>query len=185
VKGKVFAVISATGSFDIELDNDGKQSMVSGRKISGEAFKRVRFYNTSGASNTITYYAGNDDIELSTPISADGSAATATIVPEAVSSSQFLKTSSAPGTPVALTAAATYFQHATIIARKSLDGASGAGANAGNVVIGASATANQQPLLLAPGDEVTVQAPVGKKRNFSNWYLDVANSGDGVVVIYS
>lgn len=180
VNGKVFAALEATGEFQVELDKEGFQDMVAGRKITGDKFKRVLLKDTSGASNTIKFYAGNDDIFVQPPVSAAG-ATNATIVPDSISPAQFAKTSVTPGTPVALAAASTTFQRATIIAKKSLSGT----ANAGDVKIGASASANQQPFTLSPGDEISLEAPFGKKWNFTNWYLDVATSGDGVVVIYS
>lgn len=180
VNGKVFAALEATGEFQVELDKEGLQDMVAGRKITGDKFKRVLIKDTSGAQNTIKFYAGNDDIFVQPPVSAVG-ATNATIVPDSVSPAQFAKTNASTTTPVALTAAITTFQHATIIAKKSLSGT----ANTGDVKLGPSATANQQPYILAPGDEITLDAPFGKKWNFQSWYLAVENAGDGVVVIYS
>lgn len=188
VKGKVVACISSTGVFNVELDNGGYQELSTGRKISGDAFKRVTFVDTSGSDNTITFYIGNEDITLPNVIqdASSSSTAIANNISSCIAStpSQILKTNGTPGTPVALTAAQTYFRKAIIIAQKTLDGLAGA-ANTGNVAIGASGTAAQQPILLTPGDSYVIDAPIGGKYDFRNFYLDVANAGDGVVVIYS
>lgn len=94
---------------------------------------------------------------------------------------QFVQTNTAAGVPVALTANPTHFRKATVLGKKALDGT----VNVGNVNIGPSATASQQPYVIAPGDEVELAAPLGAKWNFADWFLDTLNDGDGVVVIYS
>lgn len=188
---RVFTCLSATAEFKLQLGNRTKQLMNAGQSTGGPAsqvFHRITFYNLTASVCDVTFYAGLDPYVPQNVVN-NTITATATISNSLTgcveaTPAQFLKPSSTPGTPVKLTAAQTYFRKATIKAVKTLDGLS-ATANAGDVVIGASATASQQPITLAPGDEYTIEAPVGAKYDFRNWYLDVANSGDGVVVIYS
>ncbi len=83
--------------------------------------------------------------------------------------------------PKALASTRTYFRRATILACKALDGTN----NTGDVQLGPSASASEQPFLLAPGDQVSLEAPTGAKWDFEDWYFTVASDGDGLVVIYS
>lgn len=54
-------------------------------------------------------------------------------------------------------------------------------ANTGNVFIGFSATNDTQLYTLAPGEELALAAPDGKKLDLSGIYIDVATNGDGVI----
>lgn len=96
---------------------------------------------------------------------------------------QLLKTSTAAAAPVQLAASATNFRTATMIACKSINGPS-AGANTGRVQIGVSATDAQQPIEFNPGDERVFHAAAGQMLDLSQYYLKVANDGDGLVVVY-
>jgi len=180
VKGRVFAVLSSTAPFDVELEREGTRTMASGRKIVTAGFKRIKIIETSGSANTITFYAGSDDIDLGVAVNDDG-LTNAVIVPEAATPALFVKTNNNPGTPVSLTAATAKFQKATILGKKALAGTN----NANPVKIGPSASAGQQPYVIEPGGEIVLEAPFGKKWDFINWYLDPQTAGDGVVVIYT
>lgn len=92
---------------------------------------------------------------------------------------QLVKTANA-GAAVALANAVTYFRWCLLIAQKDMAGT----ANVGNVNIGFAGAANQQPILLAPGDQYVLPIPVGAKCDFQNVWLKTANNGDGVVAIY-
>lgn len=96
---------------------------------------------------------------------------------------QLLVTNSSPGTPKQLSSVAKNFRHATIIGCKSLNGPS-AGPNAGLVRLGLSAAANEQPLEFNPGDERSISTASNQMLDLSQYYLDVANAGDGVVILY-
>jgi hypothetical protein len=96
---------------------------------------------------------------------------------------QLLKTSTAAADPVQLSAAAKNFRHATMIACNSLNGPS-AGPNTGRVQIGLSAATDEQPIEFNPGDERTFTAPAGGMLDLSQYYLKVANNGDGLVIVY-
>jgi hypothetical protein len=94
---------------------------------------------------------------------------------------QFAATTTIAAGPTPITAAQTYFRKATILAKKAVAGT----ANSGNIQLGPSATASEQPYTLAPDDEITLEPPLGAKWDFTDWYITVANDNDGVVVIYS
>lgn len=95
---------------------------------------------------------------------------------------QVLVTATILQSPKQLTATArTYFRSARILAVKALAGTN----NASPVNLGFSATASQQPKVLAAGTEWLLEAPLGEKWDLSTLYLTVAADNDGVVVIYS
>jgi len=183
VSGRVFACINATAEFTVQPEGGEKRDARKGSTWGNPGaarFDRLTFFNNTASDIDVTFFAGFEDNRPNTPL--DGE----TVVPVELSMTaaipaQFLKPNAAASPPVALTAAQTFFRKATLLAKKSLDGT----VNVGNVRIGASANANEQPFELAPGDEVTLQPAVGQKWNFQNWYLDVDNDNDGVVVIYS
>ena len=96
---------------------------------------------------------------------------------------QLLITSTAAAAPVQLSTVPKNFRHATLIACNSLNGPS-AGANTARVQIGLSAAANEQPIEFNPGDERSVLAPAQGMLDLSQYYLKVANDGDGLVIVY-
>lgn len=71
-----------------------------------------------------------------------------------------------------------------IIAKPTLDGLDPSTVNASAVAIGHSKNSEEQPLALAPGDERIYIAPAGMMFDLSRWYLNGANTGDGIVIIY-
>jgi len=93
---------------------------------------------------------------------------------------QITKTVAAIATPEALAANDTLFRRATLLGKKAARTN-----NAGIVYLGIGATNDTQALEINPGETVTIEAPVGCKYDLNDWYLDVLNAGDGVVVIYS
>ncbi len=95
--------------------------------------------------------------------------------------SQFVVTTTVVAGPTQIATDRTYFRRATILGMKALAGTN----NAGNANLGPSATASQQPYLIAPGDVVILEAPTGAKWNFQDWYFTVTSDNDGLVVIYS
>ena len=94
---------------------------------------------------------------------------------------QFATTTLIATGPTPIAASQTYFRKATILAKKALAGT----ANTGNIQLGPSGTASEQPYTLGPDDEITLEPPLGAKWDFQDWYITVANDNDGVVVIYS
>ena len=95
----------------------------------------------------------------------------------------FLKTSTAAAAPVALKSTITNYNTATLIACKGLNGPT-ASPNTGTVKIGSSGNANEQPVEMAPGDQVVFKAPSGGLWDLQGIFLKVATDGDGVVVEY-
>ncbi len=96
---------------------------------------------------------------------------------------QFLITSTAAAAPVQLSSVVKNFRHATMIACKSINGPS-ASANAGLVQIGLSAVAGEQPIEFQPGDERSFSTASSQMLDLSQYYLKVANDGDGLVILY-
>jgi hypothetical protein len=96
---------------------------------------------------------------------------------------QFAITNSSTTTPVQVSSVAKNFRTATIIACKTVQGPS-ASPNTGRVQIGVSANNNEQPLEFNPGDERVIHAAAGQMLDLSQYYLQVANANDGIVVIY-
>lgn len=89
---------------------------------------------------------------------------------------QINKTVAATGTPEAISGSANKVESVLI---KALKGR--ATANTGVVYIGFSATNDAQLHALAPGEEMTLTAPDGKKIDTAAIYIDVATNGDGVI----
>lgn len=184
VGGNYFKCISSTGSFKVAPDDRSKLSMSTGRGFGSDSnkFRRLVFYNESASTITVEFYVGSE------PYTAD---ATATVVSGSAiandiaacivaTPAQFLKTSTAAASPVALTSSTTYFRKAIVRGINALTGT----ANTGTVYIGPSSSANQQSVEIPPGGEYVIEPPNGAKDNFANWYLDVDTNADGVVVIY-
>jgi len=96
----------------------------------------------------------------------------------------FLKTSTQGAAPVALSDVTKNYRKCTIIACKALTGPTAA-PNTGVVYLGRSATANQQPLEMQPGDERSFDAAPGGMGDLAGLFLKVATTGDGVVVEYT
>lgn len=68
VNAKHFTVISCTADFDVEADRQGKSTMTAGSRFGGEPFKRLNFFETSGANNTIVIDVGNQAYEGQTQV---------------------------------------------------------------------------------------------------------------------
>lgn len=98
---------------------------------------------------------------------------------------QLLKTSTTAGTPVAVAATRTYFRQAIFIGRKTLDGQDASGDNTSDVVLGFSSANDEQPIVVQPGATYVLACANGEKWDFSELYLDITTSGDGVAIIYS
>lgn len=180
--GTGFRVLEATDQFYVAFDDSPFLPATVGLPYDSpalDAFSKVRFQNRTGSVVNATIYAG-------TLVTRDerkvfSGTVDATLVPADATPEQFLKTSTAAAAPVALSGVPISFRRATVLAKKALDGTD----NAGNVRIGPSGAPNEQPFLMAPGDEVTLQPAVGQQWDFADWFLDVDNDNDGVVVIYS
>lgn len=143
-----------------------------------DRFSQVYFKNTTATDITVRVYAG--DLIARDQRKVFSGTVDASIVATAGTPLQFLKTSTAAAAPVALSATALTFRTATVLAQKALDGT----LNTGNVKLGFSAAADEQPIELAPGDQQVFEVPVGQEWDFQSLYLKVATNGDGVVVLY-
>ena len=180
--GTGFRVFDSTGPFSVKFDGSQWLPAAVGLPYdapAGDSFALLTFKNDSLFDVTAIIYAGTVFTRDERKVL--GGSVGATILATSIAPLQFAKTSTAAAVPVALTAVPKAFQKATVLGKKSLDGTD----NAGDVRIGASATANQQPYQLGPGDEVILEAPFGRSWDLAQWFLDVDTDGDGVVVIYS
>lgn len=91
------------------------------------------------------------------------------------------KSVTVPGTSAPISADdATYFSAMILEARKST------GVNTGNVYVGTSSVdkATAQQLVLTPGDNISVEAPEGKKLDLNDFYIDADTADDGVTGWY-
>jgi hypothetical protein len=182
VGGLWIVCLVASGPLRVAVDSvdHGRLQTGGSRGAFATRFRRVTLYNDSAAIITTTVDVGDEELKPNTP-QGDSSTIPVELQMTEATPTQFLKTSTAAAAPVALTAVETLFRKATVMAKKSLDGT----VNVGDVRIGASATASQQPYLMAPGDEIVLQPAFGQNWNFQDWYLDVDTNADGVVVIFS
>ena len=67
IPGTFFAVLECTAPFKIEPDRGGKRSCSAGVKFSFAPFKRIMFFETAGADNVITFYAGDAQYDGTIP----------------------------------------------------------------------------------------------------------------------
>jgi hypothetical protein len=189
VSGRVFFCISATDDFKFRPDNRSKISGATGKTYGSPratTFSHITFFNSSDAAITVNAYVGDEEYNSSdVPVVTQAGLTNDIAACKSASPQQFLKTSSSPGTPVALTAQETFFRSATVLAQKSEDGSAAAKDNAGNVYLGVKNAAGKQPYVLSPGDQIVLPNPTGSKVDFRSWFLDVQTSGDGIVVIYT
>lgn len=183
VKGKVFAVKAATAAFDVQLDKDSLQSMAAGSKISGEKFKRVRLIDTSGAANTITFYAGDEDINV-TPINASGTATNATLVLETANPIEGIYLIQADDTVEQILPASTasYSNMRIYPAKAAVDGVLTPN-TVGDVYVGRSATYLPDKRAVADVDYPVEYTPASKKSAVSGIRVR-GKIGDGVFYSY-
>lgn len=76
ISGKAFAVVSATAAFQLEAGRGGRRSMNAGGRLVGARFERLTFREINGADNVITYEAGEDERDISVPLTVSGVVAT-------------------------------------------------------------------------------------------------------------
>lgn len=93
---------------------------------------------------------------------------------------QFVKTVALTTAPEYLAVQDTFFKHAILIGNNSYRTS-----NTGNVYLGPTSPDGAQPYLIEPGKTYTIDAGDNEYQDFNDWYLDVENAGDGVVVIYT
>jgi len=94
---------------------------------------------------------------------------------------QALITMAAGDPPGPMASLPTYYRWALLYGFKSESGTN----NVGTVKVGWNSGANKQPIAVAPGGLVVIEAPLGAKWNLQDLYMDVANDDDGVVIVYS
>ena len=98
--------------------------------------------------------------------------------PSDVFAGTLIKTVSSAGTPVQLDSTLR-FSSAVFFAKKAARTN-----NTGKVWIQFASTASAPAFEMNAGDERSISAPVGKQFCASDIYIDAANNGDGVVLIY-
>ena len=186
-RGKVVAIVSSTAGFDLRLGNGSPVGMNAGRVLGSAAsktiWKSLTFIDTSGSANTITFTFGDEDIKVETAVTTAVTTSISNSIANCIAATptQLLKTTTVAASPAVVAASATYFRKAIIYAVKTLAGA----VNTSDVNLGFSGTASQQPILIPPGGEYTLEPPNGAKWNLADLYLTVATNGDGVVILYT
>ena len=178
VTAKFFAVISATAGFDIEFDHNGRQSLEQGDHLGGEKYKRIRFFETSGSTNTIKFYAGDSDFIPPTNVK---NTVNAVITAQDATPAQFLVNGDIVDGRIPFVAASRKFRWAMVLGKKDLAGTN----NASSVFVGISNANGEQPLEIIPGQAYAFPVPAGEQWDFLNFFFIVASDGDGVVVIYT
>lgn len=98
-----------------------------------------------------------------------------------VAAQQLIKTVAATGTPEAISATPLRVRYATIIGRKAAQTD-----NTGVVRVGPVSGNGNQAFDIQPGLPSAALDSIlaGGMVDLSQWYIDVANAGDGVLVIY-
>jgi len=91
----------------------------------------------------------------------------------------FVKTNSSASTPVQLSSTSIRFRSATVYGLKDYQTA-----NTSTVYLGTSSTNGQQFIIVPVTNAVVIQAPQGFYYDFTNFWLDVVTTNDGVVVTY-
>ena len=93
---------------------------------------------------------------------------------------ELIKTVTSSATPEKVAATSTPFRVATVMGKKAARTN-----NTGTVWLGLAATNDSQSLEITPGEIKTIEVPP----NIADWdltdfYLDVATNGDGVIIWY-
>lgn len=186
-RGKYFLIKATTGEFLVQTDYGQTFDFLNPGEGFGNdnspSFKVLMFSNPGGTAVTLTFYASNTpirtpDASISNMITASANLTNSLTLcaPETENQAQVI--CAAAGTPVHFAAPGTYFRRMIIIAQQSLDRA----ANTGAVYIGNSAA--HQSITLQPGDTWSIEADTGGKRDLGSWYVNAANNGDGVSILY-
>lgn len=89
------------------------------------------------------------------------------------------KTNTSATVPVQLSSSSIKFKSATVYGLRTAQTT-----NTSVVYLGTSSTNGDQMIAIAPTNAVIFQAPPGYYYNFTNIWLDVVTTNDGVVVIY-
>lgn len=187
VKGKVFAIFSATGDFDVELDNGGYQSGFPGLKEGpGDKFKRIRFRDTSGAQNSVKFYAGDADITPNVPTNAAGTAAQMSMVDAASAPVSGVYVIQANDTVEQIASGSSvYVTSIELVPGKAVSSGVVTPNTGGDVYIGRTST--QLPYKRATTDTdypAVFTAPPGQKIALSSFRVR-GNAGDGVAYTYT
>ncbi len=140
-----------------------------------ETYSSLTLLNLNGADVNATIYIGDENLsepQVTTTIDTSASVST---------TAKLVVALGLAANPTVL--GAGNFSFLKIIAQASLK--RGIDVNAGNVYVGAFNDNNKLYRTLAPGDELTIEAPLGKSRKLSDFYMNADNIGDGIVIEYS
>lgn len=59
VSGKHVTILACTAALNVEMDQGGVNHAVAGSQLSSDGFSKLTFFETSGADNVVTFYAGD------------------------------------------------------------------------------------------------------------------------------
>lgn len=186
---KAFFCIATTGVYSVRCGSSEENTVRQAADTWEEtkSFGSVTFFNRTGVAITTTFWLGEQrysaqNVSVSVPAGISVTNSPTVVMSRANTLPlQFPKTVAVPGTPEPLKAVPTLFVKATIIAVKDLAGA----ANVGVVKLGWSPAVNEQPIVMNPGDQREFTPPQDRQWDLNKLYLDAANAGDGVVIIWS
>lgn len=180
---RYFFVRTAANEFRVSFDGNTWETFKQNDQTEPRRKRdKIYFKALNGVAVTVTFDVGDSKFTAQdTAVTSTALANVANDLTKCVEAvpAQFLKTG-AIGARTAFAAVALYFRWAIVMAYKDKAGT----VNVGNVQIGVSNALNEQPITLAPGDQYVLPIPTGAKVNFQNWFLSIANAGDGVVVLY-
>lgn len=98
---------------------------------------------------------------------------------------QILVTGTTAANPNPISAKAIHARMFIAVARKGMDGMDVTKVNVGIVTLGhGQGMGAVQPLIFNPGDERTWNFQGGMGIDLSRFYFNVANDGDGLVIVY-
>ena len=193
--GRYFLLKATTGEFLLSTDAGSRtydfQNPGEGFGDStAPAFRRLTFTNNTASSITAVFYASNNpirtpDSQVNNQIAVSLSStinANATLINTLTSCTDETPTTAqvtvaTAGTAVAFGTGGTKCRQIVIVAQKTLSG----GANAGAVTIGNSSA---QIISLPAGGVFTLNADAGGRFDLGNWYVNAANNGDGISILY-
>lgn len=181
---KVFSCLTTNGTYSAKGSTASNPTTVdqAGRGFggpSGVVNNQLILSNATNADISTTVYLG--DTNLPQTVIPNTLTATATLATTTIVSQQLLRSVAVAGTAVAFGAGISFIT-ARIVAVKSLTGIV---PNVGNVYVGASGAGRNQPIVLTPGDSITISAPALYLFRFQDYFVNADNNGDGVVIIYS
>ena len=173
--GKILSVKTCDAPLIVAFNSGAPETVKAGDVLPFDGqIKTLNFVNPNATAVSIYFFVGDEAVKF---LQQDQSTAVVQLPPAAQANLGTLIKTANTGSAVQFTGTPTYFQWAAITAFR--DGSRTP--NNDIVYIGSNSA---QVIPLSPGDIFYVPIPQNKEVDFRNWYLSVANNGDGVVVLF-